>query len=59
MINPFDVSKLRVAGAQLKDGLLPVPMANINVEMRKTSLLKHFISGHIEKIDPAGSYFFD
>ena len=59
VINPFDVSKFRVAGAQLKDGLLPVPMANINVEMSENFSIETFYqwSHRKTKIDPAGSYF--
>ena len=59
VINPFDVSKFRVAGAQLKDGLLPVPMANINVEMTENFSIETFYqwSHRKTKIDPAGSYF--
>lgn len=59
VINPFDVSKFRVAGAQLKDGLLPVPMANVNVEFSENLSMETFYqwSHRKTKIDPAGSYF--
>ena len=60
-INPFDVSKFRVAGAELRDGLLPVPMAVMSVEMNDTfsfELFKQW-SHRKTKIDPEGSFFSD
>lgn len=60
-INPFDVSKFRVAGAELRDGLLPVPMAVMSVEMTDTfsfELFKQW-SHRKTKIDPEGSLFSD
>ena len=60
-INPFDVSKLRTAGAQLKDGLLPVPMAVVNVGMTENFSVEAFWqwSHRKTRIDPAGSMFSD
>lgn len=60
-INPFDVSKFRTAGAQLKDGLLPVPMAVVNVGMTENFSVEAFWqwSHRKTRIDPAGSMFSD
>ena len=60
-INPFDVGKLRTAGAQLKDGLLPVPMAVVNVEMTENFSVEAFWqwSHRKTRIDPRGSMFSD
>ncbi len=58
-INPFDVSKFRVAGAELRDGLLPVPMAVMSVEMTDVFSFEIFKqwSHRKTKIDPEGSFF--
>ena len=60
-INPFDVGKLRTAGAQLKDGLLPVPMAVVNLEMTENFSVEAFWqwSHRKTRIDPRGSMFSD
>lgn len=61
VINPFDVSKFRVAGAELREGLLPVPMAVMSVEMNDKFSFETFWqwSHRKTKIDPAGSLFSD
>jgi|SaaInl4_135m_RNA_FD_contig_111_158984_length_6193_multi_9_in_0_out_0_3 hypothetical protein len=60
-INPFDVSKFRVAGAELRDGLLPIPMAVLSVEMTDVFSFEIFKqwSHRKTKIDPEGSLFSD
>jgi len=59
LLNPIDVSKLRIPGAELREGLLPVPMLwasqelteNISVEAVYLTRFEH------TEIDPRGTYF--
>ena len=58
-INPFDVSKLRLPGSELREGLLPVPMVSASVALSDSLALEGFYQLTWEKtrIDPVGSYF--
>ena len=59
VINPFDVSKLRTPGAELRDALTPVPMVSASVSPTEALSLEGFYQLDWEKteIDPVGSYF--
>ncbi len=58
-INPFDVSKLRLPGSELREALLPVGMASVTVEPNNNLSVTGFIQYDWEetRIDPVGSYF--
>ena len=58
-INPFDVSKLRLPGSELREALLPVGLASISVAPTDTLSLEGFYQLDWEEteIDPVGSYF--
>ena len=59
VINPFDVTKLRTPGAELRDGLVPVPMVSATASLNDYVSLEGFYQVKWEKteIDPPGSYF--
>lgn len=59
VINPVDVSKLRIPGAELKEGLLPTPMVWAAHDLTDGISLEGFYafkSGKT-KLDPRGTYF--
>ncbi len=58
-INPFDVSKLRVPGAELREALLAIPMVSVSVAPTPNLSVEGFYQLDWEKteIDPVGSYF--
>ena len=58
-INPFDVSKLRLPGSELREGLLPVPMVSASVALTDALTIEGFYQLVWEQtwIDPVGSYF--
>ena len=58
-INPFDVSKLRLPGSELREALLPVWMASVDVAATDTLSVAGFYQLVWEEthIDPVGSYF--
>ncbi|EDY87685.1 ABC-type dipeptide transport system, periplasmic component [gamma proteobacterium HTCC5015] len=58
-VNPFDVSKLRVPGSELKDAVIPVPMVSGTIDVTQNSTLQAFYQLRSEpfRIDPTGSYF--
>ncbi|OGT74793.1 MAG: hypothetical protein A2W76_00240 [Gammaproteobacteria bacterium RIFCSPLOWO2_12_47_11] len=58
-INPVDVSKLRVPGAELKEALLPVGIVSASAGITDTLNLEAFYQYDYERvlIDPPGSYF--
>ena len=58
-VNPFDVSKLRVPGAELREALLAVPLVSASVAPTPNLSMEGFYQLDWEKteIDPAGSYF--
>jgi len=59
VINPFDVSKLRVAGAELKEGLVPVGMVSASISPTQNITFEGFYQYDWQevKIDPPGSYW--
>ena len=59
VINPFDVSKLRKPGAELRDGLLPVTMASVTVSPTYDLSIEGFyqFTWAETEIDPSGTYF--
>ena len=59
VINPFDVTKLRTPGAELRDGLVPVPMVSFSAALHQDLSVEGFYQVKWEKteIDPPGSFF--
>ncbi len=58
-VNPIDVARLRVAGAELRDGLLPVPALSINLGLTGNLSVEGFYQlgwDHTE-IEPLGTFF--
>ena len=58
-INPADIARLRVAGAELRDVLVPVPAVNLKVGVGDSLFLEGFYQFrwvHSE-IEPAGTFF--
>ncbi len=58
-VNPFDVSKLRVPGSELREALLAVPLISASVEGALNLSMEGFYQLAWEKteIDAVGSYF--
>ena len=58
-INPFDVSKLRLPGSELREALLPVGLASLSVAPTDTLSMEGFYQFEWEEteIDAVGSYF--
>ncbi len=58
-VNPFDVGKLRVPGAELREALVAVPLASTVVELPNGLSVEGFYQLDWDKteIDPVGSYF--
>ena len=58
-INPFDVSKLRLPGSELREGLVPVPMASASVAAGDSLSVEGFYQLEWDgtEIDPVGTYF--
>ena len=59
VINPFDVSRLRTPGAELKEALTPVPMVAVSVSPTDDFSVESFyqLKWNKTEIDPAGTYF--
>lgn len=59
VINPFDVGKLRVPGAELKEGLVPVGMVSFSISPTENLTFEAFYQYDWEQveIDPTGSYW--
>jgi len=59
IINPVDVSKLRVAGAELKEVFLPIDMIFGSIDITENLSLEALYMFEFEQIDPdpAGTYF--
>jgi len=59
VINPVDVSALRVPGAELRNALLGVNMVSLSLGMSENTTLEAFYQLEWEQtwIDPTGSYF--
>ena len=58
-INPFDVSKLRRPGSELREALLPVGLVSLSVAPTDLLSVEGFLQLDWEptEIDPVGSYF--
>jgi hypothetical protein len=58
-INPVDVSKLRTAGAELKEALIPLPMIHASMDLSGSLSIEGFYQFYWEriKLEPAGTYF--
>jgi hypothetical protein len=58
-INPIDVSKFRVPGAELKEALIPVGLVSGSIELTENTSLEAFyqLNWRPFRIDPRGSYF--
>ncbi len=58
-VNPFDVSKLRVPGSELREALLGVPLVSASVAGNFNLTMEGFYQIGWEKteIDPVGSFF--
>src|SRR3954469_11669481 len=59
VINPVDVSKVRIPGSELKEALIPTTGIWASQEITKTTTVEGFILTNWDKtrIDPRGSYF--
>ncbi|MCB9464244.1 MAG: DUF1302 domain-containing protein [Candidatus Eisenbacteria bacterium] len=58
-INPVNVSKIRAAGAEVKDALVPVPMASASLGLNERFSVEgfyQFVWDHTE-IEPEGTFF--
>ena len=58
-INPVDVSKLRVAGAELREALLPVPALDVSIGLTDTVSVEAFyqVGWRRTELDPKGTFF--
>ena len=58
-VNPFDVSKLRLPGSELREALLPVGLASISVAPTDTLSVEGFyqLDWKETEIDAVGSYY--
>lgn len=59
VVNPVDLSKLRVPGAELKEALLPVAMVKASYSITDNLTIEPFwlMESRINEIEPAGTYF--
>ncbi len=59
IINPFDVSKLRVPGAELREAILPVPAVSVSFAPADEVSIEGFyqLEWKPVEIDPVGSFF--
>jgi hypothetical protein len=59
VINPVDLSKLRIPGSELKEGLIPTAGIWASQELTKNATLDAFYLTNHDKVrlDPRGSYF--
>ena len=59
VINPFDVSALRVPGSELREGVLPEEMVNFSLQMSDNFSAQaiYLTKWHATIPEPSGSYF--
>lgn len=59
VVNPADLAKLRVPGAELKEALLPVNMIKASIGLTKNVTVEPFwlLEFRRNELEPAGSYF--
>jgi len=58
-INPVDVSKIRVPGAELREALTPIPMVSASLASSDNTSVEAFyqLDWRKTEVDPTGSYF--
>ncbi|WP_282608102.1 DUF1302 domain-containing protein [Pelagibius sp. Alg239-R121] len=58
-INPIDVTKFRVAGAEIREGLVPVPIIDVNVGLTDKLSIEGFLQLEWDntEIEPEGTFF--
>lgn len=58
-INPIDVTKFRVAGAEVREGLIPVPIIDVNVGLTDKFSIEGFLQLEWDntEIEPEGTFF--
>ena len=58
-INPIDVSQVWVAGAELRDALLPIPMVSLNAGITDNLSIEGFyqLYWNNTEIEPSGTFF--
>lgn len=59
VVNPFDLSKLRAPGSELKEALLPVNMVKASIGLTDNITIEPFwlLEFRRNELEPAGSYF--
>jgi hypothetical protein len=59
IVNPADLSKLRVPGSELKEALLPVNMVKASIGLTKNLTIEPFwlLEFRRNELEPAGTYF--
>jgi len=59
VVNPIDVKKIRVPGAELKDALIPVPMISVGLDLADNLSMEAFYQLDFKpfKLDACGSFF--
>jgi hypothetical protein len=59
VVNPVDLSKLRVPGAELKEAFLPVNMVKASIGLTENITIEPFwlLEFRRNELEPAGSYF--
>lgn len=59
IINPIDVGRIRVPGAELRDALIPVPMLSASYDLADGLTIEGFLQLDFEpyKLDACGSFF--
>ncbi len=59
LTNPFDVSKLRLPGSELKEALLPQGMVSFNISPTQNLSLEAYYQYEYEEVvpDPTGTYY--
>ena len=59
IINPVDVNAIRIPGSEIRDALIPVPIADVNVGITDNLSVEGFyqILWEETEIDAAGTYF--
>ncbi len=58
-INPIDVTRFRVAGAEVREGLIPVPIIDVNVGLTDKLSIEGFLQLEWDntEIEPEGTFF--
>lgn len=59
VINPVDVSQLRIAGAELRNALIPIPMLTLNADLSGNLSFEAFyqLEWDNTEIEPEGTFF--